>query len=312
MSDLESRCRWLLRAYPRAFRDRYGEELVSTLLDVAGDRERLSVATALSMVVHGVGYRLRAVPDGRAAAVVAGEIALCVAVVGAVGTPLLGAWVGTGYVAGSVTGCVLWGVLAVSLLATRFCRSAARVVSTVMVGVVGAVAYEGGAELMGALRPFIAAFLLAAALAAMAPRPGRARAVIGAVVCVVVAVVLAASLAWRVDHGYSRHGPFDMDRIWSGVPWLYVELGALVPTGSLLAVGAIALVAGWFRPRVALTAALLAMPMAVIAFLLHRSVWFQGGGSDLSTLAATIGGGAAATVTLTVVGRRPCRASTPA
>jgi hypothetical protein len=63
-----------------------------------------------------------------------------------------------------------------------------------------------------------------------------------------------------------------MDRIWSGVPWLHIQLGAMIPAAALAAVAVSALVVGWFRRRIALTAALLAMPMCASAELIHRSV----------------------------------------
>ncbi|WP_329103200.1 hypothetical protein OG792_26055 [Micromonospora sp. NBC_01699] len=58
MSDLERRYRWLLRAYPRAYRQYRAEEMLDTLLGVGeSDRRHLSLRESMALVVGGLRVR---------------------------------------------------------------------------------------------------------------------------------------------------------------------------------------------------------------------------------------------------------------
>lgn len=68
MTRLERSYRALMRAYPSDYRSEHEEEIVSTLLDAAGTDQRPALSTAASILVHGSGYRLRAIPEASLAA----------------------------------------------------------------------------------------------------------------------------------------------------------------------------------------------------------------------------------------------------
>ncbi|MDN3355602.1 hypothetical protein [Actinomadura sp. DC4] len=60
MSALESHYRRLLRAYPPAYRQAHGEEIIGTLLQASGDRRLPSPVEAAGLIGGGVTARMRA------------------------------------------------------------------------------------------------------------------------------------------------------------------------------------------------------------------------------------------------------------
>jgi hypothetical protein len=58
MSPLERSCRRLLRAFPRDYRERFGEEMLSTLLASHGGRHRPPMREFVAMIVAGAQMRL--------------------------------------------------------------------------------------------------------------------------------------------------------------------------------------------------------------------------------------------------------------
>ncbi|MFI0417544.1 hypothetical protein [Spongiactinospora sp. 9N601] len=64
-SALEQRYRRLLRAYPKVYREQHGDELIGTLLDVAGpDRHRPTLREAASLLTGGLTARAASRPTG--------------------------------------------------------------------------------------------------------------------------------------------------------------------------------------------------------------------------------------------------------
>lgn len=59
MSPSEQRARRWLRLYPRQYRERWGEELVATLVDKARDDPRLPVREIAAVVAHAAALRMR-------------------------------------------------------------------------------------------------------------------------------------------------------------------------------------------------------------------------------------------------------------
>ncbi|MFG2165852.1 hypothetical protein [Micromonospora chersina] len=57
MTELERRYRWLLRAYPRAYRQYRADEMLETLLATADDTRRPSLREAVALVVGGLRAR---------------------------------------------------------------------------------------------------------------------------------------------------------------------------------------------------------------------------------------------------------------
>ncbi|MGW9196421.1 hypothetical protein [Micromonospora chersina] len=57
MTELERRYRWLLRAYPRAYRQYRADEMLETLLATAGDTRRPNLREAAALVVGGLRAR---------------------------------------------------------------------------------------------------------------------------------------------------------------------------------------------------------------------------------------------------------------
>jgi hypothetical protein len=91
----EQRARKWLRVYPRAYRERRGEELLATLLDKARDNPRIPTRELVGVFAHAGSMRvrqLRVVP-----------IALVIAVVGAGLGAAIGFWTGPSGYAATVT-----------------------------------------------------------------------------------------------------------------------------------------------------------------------------------------------------------------
>ncbi|MCW3817742.1 hypothetical protein ONA91_25135 [Micromonospora sp. DR5-3] len=156
MNDLERRYRWLLHAYPAAYRQARGAEIIGTYLDLAEpDRHWPSPADVADLLAGGVRERLRAagaadlIPGVRLAAILAFTTA----------TALAGIWT----VAEQVTEQSRWGVATFGPFATT-----------------GIIVWT--------------AWLLTAVIHALAPAPWTAAAV-GVALLLTTAVVPVADLA---------------------------------------------------------------------------------------------------------------------
>src|ERR1022692_4276943 len=74
MKTPEQRARKWLRLYPRAYRERRGEELLATLLDKARDDPMIPIREIRAVIVHAGSMRIR---QSRIATVVACAAMLC-------------------------------------------------------------------------------------------------------------------------------------------------------------------------------------------------------------------------------------------
>jgi hypothetical protein len=95
MTTPEQRARRWLRIYPRAYRERRGEELLATLLDKARDDPRLSVREIRAIIVHAASLRVRRLPVL--------IVAACAALLGSGLGAAIGGWGGSnGYAATTI------------------------------------------------------------------------------------------------------------------------------------------------------------------------------------------------------------------
>jgi len=74
MKTPEQRARKWLRLYPRAYRERRGEELLATLLDKARDDPRIPIREIRAVIVHAGSMRIR---QSRIVTVAACIVLLC-------------------------------------------------------------------------------------------------------------------------------------------------------------------------------------------------------------------------------------------
>ena len=318
MTDLERWYRFAMFAYPNRYRRDREDDLIAALIDAAGQRSRPSMRSLVAIVVNGVLCRCDQSPDVISGRCIGHRVALAMAVIVTTCTVAMSAGFGHGHFAGSASGTTLWIALIAVLVVGGVGTTHVRVLGRVMldVRVVGRVvlvgwamvALAGGAALMGAYRPFIAAIIILAVVALCDRGRDRRTIWIAAAAATFGSVAGLILMARSMAGGQRRYPDVDFDTFWNGNPWLFVQLDRSTPL-----IGAIALVvvlgcAGLHWPKLALTGAVLALPSFVAARLLTQSVALGvGDRASIGAIAAAGAVGVAATLGLLVIALRTPR-----
>lgn len=272
MSDLEARYRRLFAAYPAAQRAQREDEMVALLLDLAEPgQSRPSRREALSIVANGLACRARCADEWRVGLALGGAFAAVVALAMAVVELGVAVLPGGGiepFVPGAEAPPIVgWAAAVVAVgLAVGWPRGRVRPAVTALVVVVGVGVVVAGPRLMGPLRGQLLAFALFLVLslaAADTPRLARAGVVAGG-----LALGVALLGRYLAQYAHESAGPgSDLGAAWH---WQsrWVLAADIVPTRPTLwyALVGLGVACGLLRPRFAVAAAALAMPIGLLAF----------------------------------------------
>jgi hypothetical protein len=303
MNNIERWYRFVLRAYPAGYRAEREDEMIGALLDATTGRRRPMLGETTALVGNGMLYRVRRVPDGRRALQAAGIVGAVVAIVAAAAAVVFS----TGRDAGHVVGTVLWCILGASVVGGLLLRGRPRMVATGVTVVAGLVAVGGGSDLMGAYRRLLLPVVVFAVLAAVALPVRRRVSAIVSLAAISAGIVVGVYLDSRGETMFNLFS-FDRDQGWGDhVPRrdaAFVDLNHLSPVVPFCIFAASMVLVAWAggrSVRIASTAAILAIPSALTAELVTRSLWrplTDGGVDTVGTLAvpAPVGLTAAAVV----------------
>ena len=280
MSGSDRWLRLLLTAYPKRFRDQHGDDMVTALVSARADRSSRSTAPSLELVRSGLAERVGLATGGEVAAGfrLAGSVSLALLTAWCV-LALFGIELWVDYRPWSPWAAGLWAALLVScvgqgLLGRRgFAWAWALGVLATGAGFLQAALVQAWAG--NTLAPALTSrtvLLGAAGFMALSwfARPETPRARTGAAVIGGAVGALALLRLRNVSNGWL---PF---RRWTELnmpdAMLHRNLGnyGLIPqlrwswAGALI----VAAVAGWFRPRIGVAAAALALPTATIVVTL--------------------------------------------
>jgi hypothetical protein len=277
MSDLESRYRRLFAAYPPAHRAEREEEMVTTLLDVAGpDQTRPTPREAASIVANGLACRARSATEWHLGLTIAGLVAraaataLAVAALGVGTLPPIGnptrlrdrgvaldpewlqvpAW----------TPVVVWALALLAIIAgARSSWGGRRLVAPVAFAAVMVVA---GADVVGMRRSFIAPFVLLLAMSTLDVTASVRRRAIAMATGAAIGVVLASQfrLPWGAYEG------LEPKRLWMESDRWYLAAKDLVPMRPAFWLTFVVLgcLAGAIRARFAIATGLLSIPLGLL------------------------------------------------
>ena len=291
MTGLELQYRILLRAYPPAHRARHEEEIVATLLDVAAPgqrRPRLREATAI--VRTGLACRLQDSTELGVGLRLAGLVALAATFSLATMAILLATQMPLEI---GLLPAMAWLLIAVSSAVAARSRWSYRLLPAAVIALAMVVA---GSSVMGLRRTTVVPAAMFLVLSAASRSSRRLVLTVVPVVGVALGTVLGALAINAVNRAFQL----------SDSPWVYAARWDIASDAiafdaplafAMYGVATVAL--GLWRPRYALTGALLATPLAALTLLGPPRMIFSIVGPRQATQLSI----AAATVALVLVTR---------